>query len=58
MTGRHAVHFVGTGSGDPELMTVKGQRLLREAYMVIYTGSHVSQDLITDLPLKYTIQPA
>lgn len=25
------VHFVGAGSGDPELITVKGARLLKNA---------------------------
>lgn len=47
--GRHAVHFVGAGPGDPELITVKGQRLLREADVVIYTGSLVPEALITGL---------
>ncbi len=46
---RYAVHFVGAGPGDPELITVKGQRLLLEADMVIYTGSLVPQALITGL---------
>jgi precorrin-4/cobalt-precorrin-4 C11-methyltransferase len=46
---RHDVHFVGAGPGDPELITVKGQRLLREADVVIYTGSLVPQALITGL---------
>ncbi|MFT5700661.1 MAG: precorrin-4/cobalt-precorrin-4 C11-methyltransferase [Desulforhopalus sp.] len=43
------VHFVGAGPGDPELITVKGQRLLREADIVIYTGSLVPKPLITGL---------
>lgn len=43
------VHFVGAGPGDPELITVKGQRLLKEADIVIYTGSLVPKALITDL---------
>jgi precorrin-4/cobalt-precorrin-4 C11-methyltransferase len=43
------VHFVGAGPGDPELITVKGQRLLREADVVIYTGSLVPKPLITGL---------
>ncbi len=46
---RHDVHFVGAGPGDPELITVKGQRLLREADVVIYTGSLVPQALINGL---------
>jgi len=46
---RHQVHFVGAGPGDPELITVKGQRLLREADMVIYTGSLVPEALISEL---------
>ena len=43
------VHFVGAGPGDPELITVKGQRLLKEADIVIYTGSLVPKPLITGL---------
>lgn len=46
---KHAVHFVGAGPGDPELITVKGQRLLKEADVVIYTGSLVPKALITGL---------
>lgn len=40
------VAFVGAGPGDPELITVKGQRLLREADRVIYAGSLVPQGLL------------
>lgn len=37
------VWFVGAGPGDAELITVKGQRLLREAGAVLYAGSLVSE---------------
>lgn len=37
-----SIHIVGAGPGDPELITVKGQRLLAEADLVIYTGSLVN----------------
>lgn len=37
------VWFVGAGPGDPELITVKGQRLLREAGAILFAGSLVSE---------------
>lgn len=46
---RHPLHFVGAGPGDPELITVKGQRLLNEADVVIYTGSLVPEGLVAGL---------
>ncbi len=47
---KNPIYFVGAGPGDPELITVKGHRLLSEADMVIYTGSLVPKALIEDLP--------
>ena len=41
------VLFVGAGPGDPELITVKGQRALEQADMVIYAGSLVPEALLT-----------
>ena len=46
---QHQVYFIGAGPGDPELITVKGQRLLNEADVVIYTGSLVPEALISGL---------
>jgi precorrin-4/cobalt-precorrin-4 C11-methyltransferase len=43
------VHFVGAGPGDPELITVKGQRLLEEADIVIYAGSLVNRALLVSV---------
>ncbi len=40
------VYFVGAGPGNPELITVKGQRLLREAEVVIYAGSLINPVLL------------
>ncbi len=45
----NCVYFVGAGPGDPELITVKGQRLLREAEVVIFTGSLVPRALVDNL---------
>jgi precorrin-4/cobalt-precorrin-4 C11-methyltransferase len=49
VSARHTVYFIGAGPGDPELITVKGQRLLKEADVIIYTGSLVPKALITGL---------
>jgi precorrin-4/cobalt-precorrin-4 C11-methyltransferase len=35
------VFFIGAGPGDPELITVKGQRLVRSAPVILYAGSLV-----------------
>ncbi|PRD65775.1 precorrin-4 C(11)-methyltransferase [Malikia granosa] len=37
------VWFVGAGPGDPELITVKGRRLLEQAGAVLFAGSLVDQ---------------
>ncbi len=40
------VYFVGAGPGDPELITMKGKKLLEEADLVVYAGSLVNPDLL------------
>ena len=40
------VHIVGAGSGDVELITLKGKRFLEEADVVIYAGSLVNPELL------------
>jgi len=40
------VLFVGAGPGDPELITVKGQKALMQADLVIYAGSLVPEALL------------
>ena len=42
MTTRHPVIFVGAGPGDPELITVKGQKALAQADLILYAGSLVN----------------
>lgn len=44
-----SIFFVGAGPGDPELITVKGRRLLESAELVIYTGSLVPSALVDGL---------
>lgn len=43
------VYFIGAGPGDPELITIKGRKILDNADVVIYAGSLVNKDLIKDL---------
>ena len=42
------IYFVGAGPGDIELITVKGQRLLKTADLVIYAGSLVNPALLNE----------
>lgn len=43
------VHFVGAGPGAADLITVRGQRLLSEADVVIYAGSLVNPELLASV---------
>lgn len=40
------VHFIGAGPGDPDLITVKGQRLIATAPVVLYAGSLVPGGIV------------
>ncbi len=40
------VHFVGAGSGAPDLITVRGAKLLSQADVIIYAGSLVNPALL------------
>ena len=40
------VYFLGAGPGDPELITLKGRRLLDEADVIVYAGSLVNPALL------------
>jgi len=42
------IYFIGAGPGDPELITVKGARLLRESDVIIYAGSLVDRRLVLE----------
>ena len=40
------VYFVGAGSGAPDLITVRGARLLNQADQIIYAGSLFNPELL------------
>ncbi len=40
------IHFVGAGPGAPDLISVRGARLIEEADVIIYAGSLVNPDVL------------
>ena len=44
------VYFVGAGPGEPDLLTVKGERLLKNCRVCIYAGSLVSPAVLGLIP--------
>jgi precorrin-4/cobalt-precorrin-4 C11-methyltransferase len=43
------IYFIGAGPGDPELITIKGRKLLDNADVVIYAGSLVNPALLDSI---------
>jgi precorrin-4 C11-methyltransferase len=42
------VFFVGAGPGAPDLITVRGRNLIREADLILYAGSLVREELLAE----------
>lgn len=40
------IFFIGAGPGDPELMTIKGEKCIKHADLVLYAGSLVPKKVI------------
>ncbi|MBE0446607.1 MAG: precorrin-4 C(11)-methyltransferase [Actinobacteria bacterium] len=40
------VYFIGAGPGDPDLITVKGKKILERADVVVYAGSLINPQLL------------
>lgn len=41
------IYFIGAGPGDPDLVTVKAQKILQKAELVLYTGSLVPKEVLS-----------
>ena len=52
------VYFIGAGPGDPDLITVKGQRLIRQCPVIIYAGSLVPAALLAGHQAETVINSA
>ena len=46
---KYPIQFIGAGPGDPELITLKGRRLLDQADIIVYAGSLVNPQLLDGL---------
>jgi len=46
------VVFIGVGPGDPELITLKGKKILEEASVIIYAGSLVNPEILKFIKLN------
>lgn len=42
------IWFIGAGPGDPELLTLKGKRLIDGADVIVYAGSLVNPEILKD----------
>jgi precorrin-4 C(11)-methyltransferase len=43
------VYFIGAGPGDPELLTIKGKKIIDSADVIIYAGSLVNREVLRDI---------
>ncbi|WP_427338814.1 precorrin-4 C(11)-methyltransferase [Caloranaerobacter sp. DY30410] len=42
------VYFIGAGPGDPELITIKGAKIIANADIIIYAGSLVNDEILNN----------
>lgn len=41
------IYFIGAGPGDPELLTIKGKKIIDQADVIIYAGSLVNKEVLS-----------
>jgi precorrin-4/cobalt-precorrin-4 C11-methyltransferase len=42
----NTVYFVGSGPGDPELITIKAKKLIEQADIIVYSGSLLNPEIL------------
>lgn len=52
------VYFIGAGPGDPELITIKGQRLIHSCPVILYAGSLVPEAVLQGNTAEQVINTA
>ncbi|MBX2878679.1 MAG: precorrin-4 C(11)-methyltransferase [Granulosicoccus sp.] len=50
------VYFIGAGPGDPDLITVKGKRLIGSCNVLLYAGSLVPVEILNDAPADSLVE--
>jgi precorrin-4/cobalt-precorrin-4 C11-methyltransferase len=40
------IYFIGAGPGDPDLITLKGKKIIEKSKVIIYTGSLVNKEIL------------
>ena len=46
MIESNTVYFVGSGPGDPELITIKAKKLIEQADIIVYSGSLLNPKIL------------
>jgi len=49
------VYFIGAGPGDPDLITIKGKKLIAQSEIIIYAGSLVNPAVIEDRTITCSV---
>src|SRR5271166_1343586 len=49
------VYFIGAGPGDPELLTIRGRRLIERCPVCLYAGSLVPAEVVACAPAGATV---
>ncbi len=52
------IYIVGAGPGDPDLITVKGQQLLHQADVIVYTDSLIPLTMLRDIKPTAEVIPS